>query len=97
MSAVPADLNDPAKMGELDVMDRLGKIEAGLIERDPQIPLHCAQILKVLHTYEELVHLMDDEKIRVLMAGMLTYRRVELVKEAAKTKSKGRGTTVDDI
>lgn len=88
-----------AKIAEADVLDRLEKLEQALIATDPSIPVHLGSILKTLHTYEELIHLMDDAKIRVLMAGMLKHRKVELVKEAATSKSKkalGK-TTVDDI
>lgn len=102
MDTLPVDSDgkvDLAKAAEIDVMDRLSKVEAGLLSVDPQIQVHCSSILKTLHTYEELVHLMDDAKVRTLMAGMQVYRRVELVKEAATSKGKKSlsKTTVDDI
>lgn len=84
---------------EADIMDRLGKVEAMLLTNDPMMPIHCASILKSLHQYEELVHLMPDEKIRILMQGMQKYRMIELVKEASVSKNKKAlsKTTVDDI
>jgi len=93
---VPADVSEFAR---LDVLDRISKLEATLLTQDPQIPVHLNKILKTLQEYEELVHLMDDAKITVLMAGMKKYRMVELVKEAQASKGKKAlsKTTVDDI
>lgn len=88
-----------AKIVEADTLDRLDKLEAAILATDPSIPVHLGAILKNLHQYEELIHLMDDGKIRILMDGMIKHRKVELVKEAATSKSKkalGK-TTVDDI
>jgi rubrerythrin len=90
---------DNKTIQELDVLERISSLEETLKSTDPQIPVHLANIHKALQTYEELIHLLDDEKIRILMDGMVKYRKVELVKEA--TTSRGRKslskTTEDDI
>ena len=94
----PAD-GDVVDFAKLDVLSRLDALEKTLLTQDPQIPVHLNNILKTLHTYEELIHLLDDAAIKVLMDSMQKYRRVELVKEAATAKrSKSLGkTTLDDI
>lgn len=86
-------------MAHMEVLERLGKLEETLKSTDPQIPVHLSNILKTLQTYEELVHLLKDEQIRVLMEAMTKYRKVELVKEATTSRGKKAlsKTTVDDI
>lgn len=90
---------DASEFARIDIIDRLSKIEATLLTQDPQIPVHLNAILKTMQNYEELVHLMDDAKITVLMAGMKKHRMVQLVKEAQTSKGKKAlsKTTVDDI
>lgn len=92
-------VTDNLSLQELDVMDRLDKLEETLKSNDPQIPLHLAAIHKTLRTYEELIHLLPDEKIRVLMDAMLKYRKVQLVAEASTSRGKKSlsKTTEDDI
>lgn len=95
-SSVSADVVEFAR---LDVLERLNRLEETLKTQDPQLPMHLQQIHKTLLTYEELVHLLKDEEIKVLMDAMQKYKRVELVKEAATSKGKKAlsKTTVDDI
>lgn len=90
---------DVVEFAKLDVLERLEKIETTLKEQDPQLPIHLQQIHKTLSTYEELIHILPDEKIAVLMAGMAKYRKINLIQEATTSKRKTAlsKTTVDDI
>lgn len=83
----------------MEVLDRLSKVEEGLKTVDPAISIHCKVILNNLQKYEELSHLLKDEQIAVLIAGMKTYRQMQLVKEAStKRNSKSlKNTTLDDL
>ena len=87
-------VNELAKM---DVLGRLDEIEAKLIQQDPMLGIHLATIHKQLLTYEELVHILPDEKIRVYMAGMQKYKQLQLVTEATKSRGKKGGNSVDDF
>ena len=90
---------DVVEFARLDVLGRLQQLEETLKTQDPQLPVHLQNIHKTLLQYEELVHLLKDNEIKVLMDAMQKYRKVELVKEAATSKGKkalGK-TTVDDI
>ena len=90
---------DVVEFARLDVLERLNRLEETLKTADPQLPVHLQQIHKTLLTYEELVHLLKDDEIKILMDAMQKYRKVELVKEASTSKGKkalGK-TTVDDI
>jgi hypothetical protein len=92
--------NDASDLAKLDVLDRLNKIEATLNEKDPMMPLHLKNILKQMHTYEELVHLLDDEKIHILMEGMKKYKNIQLVKEitaSPRGRKSLKNTSVDDL
>ena len=90
---------DVVEFARLDVLGRLQQLEETLKTQDPQLPVHLQNIHKTLLQYEELVHLLKDNEIKVLMDAMQKYRKVELVKEAATSKGKkslGK-TTVDDL
>jgi rubrerythrin len=92
-------VTDNLSIQELDVLERLDKLEQTLKSQDPQIPVHLANIHKTLQTYEELIHLLPDSKIRVLMEAMQKYRKVQLVTEAQTSRSRKSlsKTTEDDI
>jgi hypothetical protein len=98
-TAINPTNSDAGDMAKLDVLERLDRLEETLKSTDPQIPVHLGAIHKTLGQYEELVHLLPDDRIKVLMDAMQKYRKVELVKEAATGKNKralGK-TTLDDI
>ena len=78
------------------VLKRLDQIEESLKTADPLLPIHCQEVHKTLVGFEELVHILPDEKIRLLMQGMKKYQAIQLIKEASKTRSKGK-VTADDL
>ena len=77
------------------VLEKLSRIEAGLKVHDPLVAHHCKNIRDTLMEHEELVHLLKDEQVRVLMAGMKSYINVQLVKETSKSRGKGKITSDD--
>jgi len=78
------------------VLKRLDAIESSLKVADPLLPIHCQEVHKTLLGYEELIHILPDEKIRTLMAGMKKYQAIQLIAEASKTRGKGK-VTADDL
>lgn len=77
-------------------LEKLDKIEACLLTADPLLSIHCASIHKQLLEQDELIHILPFDKIKVLLAGMKTYKNIKLVAEAAKTRKKGK-VTADDL
>ncbi len=87
---------DILQLAKLDVLGRIDAIEATLKQQDPNMPIHLASIRKTLLQYEELVHILPDEKVGILMQGMAKYKNIKLVEEAAKTRTKKK-QDVDDF
>jgi len=83
---------------KLDVLDRLSKVETMLTTSDPMLPVHMKHIHSNLQKYEELVHILIDDQIHTLMAGMSRFRGISLAKEAVSKKRVSlKNTTVDDL
>lgn len=87
---------DTLELAKLDVLGRLDEIHSRLKEADPNLPTHLSAIHKTLLQYEELVHILPDEKVGILMQGMAKYKNIKLVEEAAKTRTKKK-QDVDDF
>lgn len=88
---------DHTDLARLDVLDRLNLIEKKLKEQDPELPTHLASIHKTLLQYEELVHILPDEKIHTLMQGLAKHRGVKLVEDIAKARAPRKKQTADDF
>jgi hypothetical protein len=83
---------------KMDVLDRLAKVESMLTTADPMLPVHMKHIHANLQKFEELIHILDDDKIHVLMAGMQRFRNLSLAKEVATKKRVSlKNTSVDDL
>jgi hypothetical protein len=82
----------------LTVIERLGKVEEGMLRADPELPTHLKMIWKEMQQYEELAHLLTPEQIGVLTKGLQKYTAVQLVTEAPKrASSRGKKPSVDDL
>jgi hypothetical protein len=81
---------------EMDVLTRLNSIESKLKEVDPQLGEHMKHIHKTLLAHEELVHILSDEKISVLMAGMQKYKNIQLVEATSKARAPRKGKQTED-
>lgn len=90
------ELSPELRLAQQQVFERLDKISAGLKTHDPLVEHHCKNIRATLLEHEELVHMLSDEQAQTLFAGMKSYINVQLVKEASKTRSKGK-VTADDL
>ena len=83
---------------KLDVLDRLAKVESMLNTADPMLQVHMKHIHQTLQQFEELVHILKDEDIHKLMAGMQRFRGIQLAKEATSKKRVSlKNTTADDL
>jgi hypothetical protein len=87
---------------KLDVQGRLAAIKEKLLEQDPMLPVHLSAIHSAVIQYEELVHILKDEDIKVLMAAQQKHVGVvlgdEITKSSKATVSKRiPKTSVDDL
>lgn len=90
----PADENQKGKI-PAQIMESLaihmGKLQAALLAADPEMPNHLRESHRLLITYPETVHLLDDTEIHALITAAENYTKVRIVAEAAKGKgSKGK-------
>jgi hypothetical protein len=86
------------EFAQMDVLDRLAAVESKLKEVDPQLGDHMKAIHKSLLAHEELVHILPDDRIAVLMAGMQKYKNIQLVEATAKKPSaRGKKPSEDDF
>jgi hypothetical protein len=90
------ELSPELLLAQQYALGRIDKIEAVLKTHDPMVSIHCEEVLKVLKENEELVHILPDEKITVFMQGMQKYKMIELIKETATKRGKGK-VTADDL
>lgn len=81
----------------VNVIERLTKIEDGMLKADPELPTHLRAIWKELQQYEELAHLLTPEQIGVLTKGLQKHSAIQLVTEAPKSKGKSKKVGVDDL
>lgn len=81
----------------LAVVDRLTKIEEGMLKNDPELPTHLKAIWKEMQQYEELAHLLTPEQIGVLTKGLQKHTAIQLVIEDAPKRKKSTKIGVDDL
>lgn len=77
----------------------MGNLQTSLLAKDPQMPNHLRESHRLLITYPESVHLLDDDEIHALISAAEEYTKVRIVQEAAKGKgSKGKSkVSADDL
>lgn len=84
-----------------DVMARLTQsldaLNTALLAKDPQMPNHLRESHRVLISYPETVHLLDDGEIATLIQGAVVYTNTEIVKAKASTRKAASKVTVDDL
>lgn len=85
-----------------EVMEKLkaslAATEAGLLNQDPELKNHLRESHRLLISYPETVHLLDDEEIAKLIDAQEKLTQVQIVSDVAKSK-KGKKAigTVDDL
>lgn len=91
-SAIP-----PTVLTQLQL--KMGELQKALLEKDPQMPNHLRESHRLLITYPETVHLLDDEEIAQLIEAAKRHTNTEIIKETSKSKSGGskKKFGVDDL
>lgn len=73
-------------------------LESALLAKDPLMPQHLAASHRVLVSYPETVHLLDDAEIAKIVEAQQQHTMTQIVSDAAKGKSGGKKkVTVDDL
>lgn len=73
-------------------------LETALLAKDPLMPQHLAASHRVLVSYPETVHLLDDAEIAKIVEAQQQHTMTQVVSDAAKGKSGGKKkVTVDDL
>lgn len=84
-SAVPAETLEEFKL-------HMTALEANLIGQDPMMKEHLRNSHRILLTYPESAHLLDDDEIHLLIKRQEEYSNTQILTEAAKGKgSRGKG------
>ena len=77
-----------------DVMQKLAltmaSLEMALLAKDPEMPNHLRESHKLLLTYPETVHLLEDTEIASLIRASETLTNTQIVKDAVKGKSSSK-------
>ena len=73
-------------------------LETALLAKDPLMPQHLAASHRVLVSYPETVHLLDDAEIAKIVEAQQQHTMTQIVSDAAKGKSGGKKkVTVDEL
>lgn len=95
------DMKDTPHSVPPDVMSRLttnlAALEAALLSKDPMMPNHLRESHRILISYPETVHLLDDTEIARLIEGAVVYTKTEIVKATAAKKKAASKVTIDDL
>jgi hypothetical protein len=73
-------------------------IEAGLLKQDPEMKNHLRESHRLLISYPETVHLLEDHEISKLIDAQQQLTNTRIVSDLAKSKGgkkKGIGTVED--
>jgi hypothetical protein len=91
MSKIPEDVMSKLKTA-------LSGLESALLEADPKMKDHLRESHRLLISYPETVHLLDDSEISDLLKSAQRHMQVQIISEAAKkTSAKKTKPSVDDL
>lgn len=79
------DLNNPVHYA---VRQRMIDLEAALLNKDPMMKHHLAEIHKAMIQHEEIVHLLSDEEIAEVMRAQQMQTNTTLVREVKPTSTR---------
>jgi hypothetical protein len=77
-----------------DVMSKLvmamASVESALLTKDPEMPRHLQESHRLLITYPETVHLLEDKEIAALIQAAEQHTNTQIVKDAVKGKANNK-------
>lgn len=75
----------------------LASLEQALLEKDPMMPRHLQESHKLLISYPETVHLLDDDEIARLIGAAQIHTKVEIVKLNTPKTGGRKKVSADDL
>jgi hypothetical protein len=101
MSEARADMSSVADLpGAVELQNRLAGLQESLQKALPNYDGHLFTIHQMLQKNSDLVHMLTDEQIGLIVAGLVAKTNTVILSEASKkgAASKAlRATTVNDI
>lgn len=82
-SKIPTDVLSSLKM-------KMASLESALLTKDPDMPNHLKESHRLLITYPETVHLLEDPEIAALIKAAEQQTNTMIVKDAAKGKASSK-------
>jgi len=82
-SAIPADV-----MGRLSMS--MASLESALLTKDPAMPTHLQESHRLLLSYPETVHLLEDPEIAMLIDAAEALTNTQIVRDAVKGKASNK-------
>jgi hypothetical protein len=77
-----------------DVLSKLmlamASLESGLLTKDPELPRHLQESHRLLITYPETVHLLEDTELAALIQAAELHTNTQIVKDAVKGKANNK-------
>lgn len=83
----------------MQLREKVGSLEAALLENHPMMPTLLREIHNVLKADAETVTILTDEEIGVIVNGLMRQTNTEILANATK-KGTGKSlkkTTVEDL
>lgn len=85
-----------------DILEKLqfemASLEGKLLAQDPEMKGHLAATHRLLISYPESVHLLDDSGVALLIQAAQKHMQVSIVSEVAKGKGKAKAKpSVEDL
>lgn len=71
---------------------KIAEFTSALLAKDPDMPRHLQESHRLLISYPETAHLLDDEEIAELIKGQEALMHTQIVSDAAKKKSSSGAT-----
>lgn len=73
----------------------LGNLETALLAQDAQMKEHLRTSHRLLLSYPETAHLLEDHEIHLLIKRQEEYANIKIVEDAASKKGRGRAKAID--
>lgn len=93
VSKIPADVLSQLTM-------KMASLQSALLTVDPEMPNHLKESHRLLISYPETVHLLDDEEIAALIKAAEKQTNTMIVSDAVKKKSNSKALSrlsADDL
>ena len=73
-----------------DLAIKMGQLQTSLLAADPMMPNHLRESHRLLITYPETVHLLDDSEIALLVQAAEKHTNTQIVSAVAKGKGSSK-------